>query len=131
MLHFQLSTQAIHGTPSPKALKFTSLISGLQVSILVDTGSCHNIIQPHIANYLHLTLFFITPFLVMVGNGDRLTSSLFCTDVKIRIQGHLLVVHCYLIPIEGDDIVLGLDWLSTLGQIAIDFTTPPIILPLP
>lgn len=45
-LHFQLSSQALNGNTSPKILKFMGLIGGLQVSILVDTGSSHSIIQP-------------------------------------------------------------------------------------
>lgn len=126
LIHFQLSLHAINGNPSPKALKFTGLIFGLQVTILVDTGSSHNIIQPRIANYLHLSLTPISPFSVMVGNGAHLNCNSICSDVALKIQGHVFVVPCYLIPIEGADIVLGLDWLSTLGQIAADFTTPKL-----
>lgn len=44
-LHFQLSTQAINEPTSPKVLKFTGLISRLQVSVLVDIGSSHNIVN--------------------------------------------------------------------------------------
>lgn len=45
-LNFQLSPSASNGHTSPKVLKFTGMILGLQVNVLVDTGSFHNIIQP-------------------------------------------------------------------------------------
>lgn len=122
-LHFQLSTQALNRDTSPKILKFMGLITGLQVSVLVDTGSSHNIIQPRIAKYLNLHLSFINPFTIMVGNGDRLTCNGLCPQVPLKIQDHTFTIPCYLIAIEGADVVLGLDWLSTLGPISADFAT--------
>lgn len=124
-LHFQLSPQAVEGQDSPRVLKFTGLIAGLHVSVLVDTGSSHNIIQPRIAKYLHLNLSSIQPFTVMVGNGDRLKCTQFCHKVPLRLQSQTFIIPCYLLPIEGADIVLGLDWLSTLGQVSANFATPP------
>lgn len=60
----------------------------------------------------------------MVGNGARLICcSLFFPSVALSIQGHQFKIPCYLLPIEGVDIMLGLDWLSTLGQISTDFAT--------
>lgn len=125
-LHFQISPNAIHGHTSPKTLKFTGLIYGVQVNILVDTGSSHNIIQPRIAHHLHLTLSSISPFSVMVGNGEHLVCKFLCPNVPLRIQGHSIVIPCYLLPIEGADIVLGLDWLSTLGQVSATFAIPSL-----
>jgi hypothetical protein len=46
---FQLSPQALTGQLSPKTLKFKGLLHGLTVTVLVDTGSTHNILQPRIA----------------------------------------------------------------------------------
>lgn len=125
-IHFQLSSHAVNGNLSPKVLKFSGLISGLQVSILVDTGSSHNIIQPRVANYLHLPLTPISPFSVMVGNGDRLSCIHMCQSVSLRIDTHNFTIPCYLLPIEGADIVLGLDWLSTLGSVIANFATPSL-----
>lgn len=48
-LHFQLSPEAVNGHASPRVLKFSGLILGLQVNVLVDIGSSHNIIQPRLA----------------------------------------------------------------------------------
>lgn len=36
------------------------------------------------------------------------------------------LIPCYLLPIEGADVVLGLDWLSTLGQVFTNFATPSL-----
>jgi len=66
---FHLSPQALIGTISPKTLKFTSLIHNLPITILIDSGSSHNILQPRIAHHLNLAISPSPPLSVMVGNG--------------------------------------------------------------
>lgn len=60
----------------------------------------------------------------MVGNGERLTCDKLCPAVPLRIETHTFVIPCYLLPIEGADVVLGLDWLATLAK------SQPILLSL-
>jgi len=43
-IHFHLSPQALTGTISPKTLKFTGLIHNLPVTVLIESGSSHNIL---------------------------------------------------------------------------------------
>nr|KYP56142.1 hypothetical protein KK1_002377 [Cajanus cajan] len=68
--YFHLSTFVLTGQPSTQTLKFQGTIYGERVIILVDIDSSHNIIQPHIVQYLNLNPIPIRPFKVMVGNGD-------------------------------------------------------------
>nr|KYP35229.1 Retrovirus-related Pol polyprotein from transposon 17.6 [Cajanus cajan] len=67
-----------------------------------------------------------TPFSVLVGNGDRLICSRLCPDVPITFQHHSFHILFYLLPIEGADAVLGLDWLQTLGPVHTDSTIPSL-----
>ncbi|MCI75639.1 retrotransposon-derived protein PEG10-like, partial [Trifolium medium] len=46
--HFQLSTAALRGPPSPRTLRVEGRINELQVTILIDSGSSHNIMQPRV-----------------------------------------------------------------------------------
>nr|KYP35998.1 hypothetical protein KK1_042917 [Cajanus cajan] len=92
--------------------------------VLIDTGSSHNIIQPHLAKHLHLSTQPICPFKVMVGNGAPILCQDYCLQVAISFQQHTFQVPLYLFPIEGADIVLGLTWLRTLGLIQEDFLIP-------
>jgi len=68
-LHFHLSPQAISGTISPKTLKFTGLIHNLSITVLIDSSTSHNILEPHIAHHVHLAISPSPPLSVMVGNG--------------------------------------------------------------
>ncbi|PNX96205.1 Ty3/gypsy retrotransposon protein, partial [Trifolium pratense] len=123
---FQLSRQALTGQLSPQSLKFPGLLHGLVVTVLVDTGSTHNILQPRIASHLHIPTKTIPNFSVMVGNGSHLNCSGFCPNVPINIQNNLFHIPFYLLPIEGADVVLGMEWLRTLGPLTADFSIPKL-----
>jgi len=126
-IHFHLSPQALSGNPSPKTLKFTRLIHNLPITVLVDSDSSHNILQPRIAHHLHLPIKPTPPFFVIVGNGAFINCQGSCPSVNISIQDSLFTIPLYPLPIEGVDVVLGVEWLRTLGPIKADFSIPSIV----
>ncbi|XP_058726761.1 uncharacterized protein LOC131598148 [Vicia villosa] len=124
--YFQLSPQAANGQFCPKTLKFKGSIMGLSVTVLIDTGSTHNILQPRIAQHLKLLTQPIPNFSVMVGNGSKLSCSGICQHVPIKLQNNSFSIPFHLFPIEGADVVLGMEWLRTLGPLMADFSIPKI-----
>jgi predicted aspartyl protease len=112
--YFQLSPQALTGQFSPQTLKFKGLLHGLAVTVLIDTGSTHNILQPRIATHLQIPSQPIPNFSVMVGNGSHIQCSGLCLDVPISLQNNIFHIPFYLLPIEGADVVLGMEWLRNL-----------------
>ncbi|MCH79917.1 hypothetical protein A2U01_0000678 [Trifolium medium] len=124
--YFQLSPQALTGQFSPQTLKFKGLLHGLPVTVLIDTGNTHNILQPRIASHLQIPFQPIPNFSVMVGNGSHIQCSGLCHDVPITLQNKLFHIPFYLLPIEGAYVVLGMEWLRKLGPISADFSIPSI-----
>lgn len=50
-----------------------------------------------------------------MGNGQHLSCQQKCVGVPLVMQGHLFEVDLYILPICGLYIVLGMQWLRTLG----------------
>lgn len=121
---FQLSLQAATGHPSPRTLRFTATVYGHKVIVLVDSGSSHNITQPRIASFLHLPIQLLSSFSVMVGNDDYLHCTDLCKDIPLLVAQHIFPICFYVLPIQGVDVVLGVQWLQTLGPFVSDFTIP-------
>ncbi|XP_076904819.1 uncharacterized protein LOC143560396 [Bidens hawaiensis] len=121
-----LSNAAFFGLISPRTLRLTGKIHGHQVTVLVDSGSTHNIIQPRIASLLQLPTDPIKPFMVMVGNGQHIACKSYCPQVPLILNLLTFEVPFYVLPVEGADIVLGVEWLSTLGPIVADFAVPKL-----
>lgn len=124
--YFQLSTQALTGQFYPQTLKFKGLVGGLTVMVLMHMGSTHNIMQPWIANHLNLQATPTTKFFVMVGNGLHLQCEGICHNVQLVLQNKPFILPFYLLPIEGADVVLSMQWLRTLGPIQVVFSVPSI-----
>lgn len=60
----------------------------------------------------------------MVGNGEHIHCSGFCSNVPLSVANHCFPISFYAFPIQGADIVLGVQWLQTLGPFISDFTIP-------
>jgi hypothetical protein len=90
------------------------------VRALIDSGSTHSISTSVIAR-VHLDHLHQPSLHIKVANGDRVTSAGICHGVHIFIDSEEFVVVLLVIPLEGYDIVLGVQWLRTLGPILSDF----------
>ncbi|VFQ93695.1 unnamed protein product, partial [Cuscuta campestris] len=115
------SIHSLSGSPSPRALKLAGSVNNTPVQVLLDSGSTHNFIHPKVAEHLALVLQPVTPFRVYVGNGDSLRCAYACPQTPLLLQGHLFPVDLYLLEVHGLDIVLGIQWLQTLGCVSHDY----------
>ncbi|XP_022023391.1 uncharacterized protein LOC110923629 [Helianthus annuus] len=124
--YLALSDAAYFGLSSIQTLRVTGFINGRPVTVLVDCGSTHNIIQPRIASLFALPSKPLEPFNVMVGNGQFISCRHYCPEVNLHLQKTAFSIPFFVLPIEGADLVLGIAWLSTLGSIVADFSIPQI-----
>jgi hypothetical protein len=57
----------------------------------------------------------------MIANGGSMKCGGHCENVRLQISDYHLKSHMFAIEMGGCDIVLGADWLRTLGPILMDF----------
>ncbi|KAL4555486.1 hypothetical protein LXL04_038106 [Taraxacum kok-saghyz] len=112
------------------ALRITGYIDNKPITILIDSGSTHNIVQPRIVHHLRLPTVPVRAFPVMVGNGAQLQCTGFCRDTQLQLDHTIFTVPLFILPIEGADLVLGMAWLRTLGTVVADFSIPQMTFPL-
>ena len=98
-------------------------IRGQPVSILIDGGSKHNFVHHRVVMTLGLTTSTTSPLRVTVGNGKELQCQQTCSNVEVTIQQHPFVIDFHVLPICGADLVLGVQWLKTLGPVLTNYTT--------
>lgn len=84
--YFQLLTQALTSQFSRQTLKFQSFLGGLQVMVLIDSGSTHNMLQPIIVHHLNLATIPIPNLSIMVGNGSYIQCEGICNNVQLTLQ---------------------------------------------
>lgn len=96
-------------------------VSNKKVLILINGGSTHNFIQEHLVATLGLRAQPTQPLRVMVGNGDEIDCLEVCGDVLVQVQGHKFIVYFHVLPFCGADLVLGVQWLKSLGPVLMDY----------
>lgn len=103
-------------------MRSTGSIQGVELQILLDSGSSDNFLQSRMAWFLQLLVEPTDAFQVLVGNGNTLHAEGYINDLLVLVQSQLLKVPVYLFPIAGADLVLGASWLSTLGPHIADYS---------
>lgn len=117
-----LSTlHALNGGGNPNSLHLSAYINSTPFQLLIDNGSTHNFVQPAFVEKLQLSILNVPPFSVSIGNGDTLVCRHQCPQVAIMIQGYTFVVDLHVLAIAGPSIILGIQWLQTLGKVTHDY----------
>jgi hypothetical protein len=116
-----ISLNALTGFSAPQTLKLIGYIKHRKVIILVDSGSTHNFIHRRIAQETNCYIRAVNNFQIMIANGGSMKCGGRCENVCLQIGDYHLKSHMFSIDMGGCDIVLGADWLRTLGPILMDF----------
>jgi hypothetical protein len=116
-----ISLNALTGFSTPQTLKLIGYIKNRKFIILVDSGSTHNFIHHRIAQETHCYIHAVNNFQIMIANGGSMKCGGRCENVRLQIGDYNLKSHMFAIDMGGCDIVLGVEWLRTLGPILMDF----------
>ena len=83
----------------------------------MDSGSTHNFIDAFVIPNLHILVDESQILEVKVANGDTIKTQRLCKGVPVCLQGHIFMVQLHVLSLGDCDLVLGTQWLSTLGVI--------------
>ncbi|WVZ48905.1 LOW QUALITY PROTEIN: hypothetical protein U9M48_000299 [Paspalum notatum var. saurae] len=88
---------------------------------LIDSGSTCCFVDSVVAAKLGLALHQQPGLHVTVGNGDQITSPGLFPNLFISVGSEKFVADFYALPLGTYDVVLGVNWLGSLGPILWDF----------
>jgi hypothetical protein len=105
-----------------QTMKVFVSIGGAVAVALLDSGSSHNFIDVDMARRAGVPLQPGTGLSVTVANGDRIPSLGSATEQVVHIGGEAFHVDVHALPLCEYDMVLGVQWLASLGPVLWDFT---------
>ena len=70
---------------------------------------------------VHCFVRAVSNFQVQIADGGTMKCEGRCENVKLQMGDYQLKTHMFAIHMGGCDIVLGAEWLRTLGPITMDF----------
>ncbi|GJZ53954.1 ty3-gypsy retrotransposon protein, partial [Tanacetum coccineum] len=109
------------GHESPRSLQLWGTIGSCNVHVLIDNGSTHNFVRPDVVERMCLPIKVINAFKVYIGSGETLMCESLCSQVTSRMQGLTMEIDLSVLPIQGPNVVLGIQWLQKLGKVTHDY----------
>lgn len=117
----KISMHAIAGIRTRDTMQVSVHIGGLTLTALLDSGSTQNFVSTPAAEHMRLCFIPRDNIAVTVANGDRVACSGVFRDAPFSIGDEAFRADIFVLPLGGYDMVLGTDWLATLGPILWDF----------
>ncbi|RRT81329.1 hypothetical protein B296_00002439 [Ensete ventricosum] len=108
----QLATRTVPtlaGYTNLQTLKIKGFLEQQSVIILIDIGSTQNFMSNKVATHLMIQKEDYNGFEVKVANGQILKCNQKCPWVKLILHEQDVVADFFLLPLDGFDIVLGID----------------------
>jgi hypothetical protein len=116
------SLHAVAGVSGFDTLQVRVSLGGTVLIALLDTGSTHNFIDERAMHRSGLHIQQRPRLSARVANGARVVCPGAIRDAPITVQGETFYLDLFVMPLSGFDIVLGTQWLGTLGPIIWDVT---------
>lgn len=118
----EISMSAMDGRVTPDTMRVLGEINGVQVIMLLDSGSTDNFIRLNVVQALKLPVDTSTLLKVGVASGVKILSKGICKNIRIRMQKQWLEESFHVIHLNDYDLVLGAKWLKKIRPIWWDFT---------
>ena len=117
----QISLNSLVGLTNPGTMKLRGLLGGKEVIVLVDCGATHNFISWDVVHRMGIPFTETPDYGVETGTGESVQGKGICRDVVLTLQ-ELTIVESFL-PIElgSTDVVLGMQWLGSVGRMEVDW----------
>jgi hypothetical protein len=116
-----ISCNALDGISTPQMLKIEGYIKMKKVIVLINSGSTHNFIQYKLAKSLNCSVYPMLEFQVMIADGGTINCSGKCNKMNLTMGEYVMNSSMIAIRMGGVDVVLGIQWLKSLGIVVFNF----------
>jgi hypothetical protein len=114
---------SISGVPKYNTFRMRGVLQGQKVSVLIDGGDSHNFIDSALLQRRHIPDVEFEGFRVEVAGGRTMPCDRYIPGMKLTLGRHDLAQDFYVMDLPDTNIILGVQWLSTLGPITTNYKT--------
>jgi hypothetical protein len=111
----------LSGIPRYNTLRLKGLVQGQHMTDLVDGGATHNFIDASFVARRGLHTEEFEEFHVAVVDGYTMTCLDMIPDLEVKIGNYTLTDTFYVVDLSDTDVVLGVQWLYSLGEIGFNY----------
>ncbi|KAF7815055.1 Retrotransposable element Tf2 [Senna tora] len=116
-----LSMNSIVGITGGRTMKLVGKVNGSEVLTMIDSGASHNFISTSLVDKMSLPKVKTSSYMVTVGDGHTVKSEGKCKQLRVELQGTVLEQDFYLFDLGEVDLILGMEWLESLGEVRVNW----------
>jgi len=116
-----ISRNAFVGITTLQTINIEGNIKKKKVIVFIDSSSTHNFINCKIAKDLNCFLDLAPECPMMVVSEGTINFSRKCHNIKLSMGEYVLNSPMFSVPMGGANVVLGVQWLQSLGTITFNF----------
>ncbi|KAA0037390.1 ty3-gypsy retrotransposon protein [Cucumis melo var. makuwa] len=117
----ELSLNSVVGLNDPGTMKVKGKLQEREVTILIDCGATHNFISEKLVESLQLSIKETAHYGVILGSGTAVQDKRVCENVEIQLTNWKVKEEFLPLELGGVDVVLGMQWLHSLGVTVVDW----------
>ncbi|XP_057857449.2 uncharacterized protein LOC131066653 [Cryptomeria japonica] len=106
-----------------ESFKVRGIIKGQRIVALIDTRSTHNFIDEVVVAKKGLQIEDFEGFKVMVADGFHISCTKKIPNMSMQLGNYKVKDDFYVVNIGDTDVVLGIQWLCSLGEISLNLQT--------
>jgi hypothetical protein len=106
---------------TPQTLKIEGYIKNKKVIILIDSSNTHNFIHYKLPKALNCFVYPMPEFQVMIADGGTINFLGKCNKINLTMGEYVMNIPMIAIPMGGAYVVLGIQWLQSLGTMSFNF----------
>lgn len=117
----ELSINSVVGLSNPGTMKVRGKIKDREVVILINCGATHNFVSEKLTSELQLITKDTSHYRVILGSGAAIKGKGICESVEIILNEWKVIADLLPLELGGVDVVLGMQWLYSLGNTEVDW----------
>lgn len=104
-----------------QTIRFQGKIQGVPVVILVDSGATHNFIDQKLVRRMGWKVEETPNMTIRLGDGFQTSTRGRCVELEVELNEFKIKCSPHLFELGGPDLVLGVEWLKTLGDTIVNW----------
>ena len=116
-IELRLSELSFNGLDTSETMKLFGSLNNHDLLVMVDSGASHCFVSDKVVAQLQLQVTPTAPYSVRLGDGSLVRAEGICRDIPLLLASEVFVVPCYVFPLRNIDIILGVSWLKSLGDV--------------
>jgi len=114
---------SISGVPKYNTFRMRGVLHGQRVSVLIDGEASHNFIDSTLVKRRHIPTIEFEGFRVEVAEGSIMPCDKYIPVLNLTLGRYDVAQDFYVMDLPDTNVILGVQWLSTLGPITTNYKT--------